>query len=70
MAAADASRVLDATREALVKRRLKLREYGASLGKIRFPASVALSRSRDVGPLLSATAALLEQAKARGGMRS
>ena len=66
MAALDASTIVEGAREALVRRRLKLRENDKPLGTIGFSAGVATARSRDVPSVLAATASLLQQAKARG----
>ncbi len=69
MTAAEAGAIVDAARERIATRRLKVRESGAQLGTITFSAGVSSSRGRSVPELVASADALLYRAKNGGRNR-
>lgn len=66
MATADAAVLLEAAREALTGRRMKLRENDEPLGTVSFSAGVVFSRSREPVAIVSAAERLVREAKEHG----
>lgn len=66
LSAGDCGTVVEAVRQALNGRRMKLFEDGTAIGTIDFSAGVAASRSREAGLVIAAAEQLLQEAKARG----
>ncbi|KQM64414.1 hypothetical protein ASE75_10630 [Sphingomonas sp. Leaf17] len=66
LSASEGGRIVDAVRQALAARRLKLFEDDTEIGTIGFSAGVAASRSRAAGLVIAAAEDLLRAAKARG----
>ena len=66
LSASDGGTIVEAVRQALAARRLKLFEDDSEIGSIGFSAGVAASRSREAGLVIAAAEQLLRDAKARG----
>lgn len=66
LSANDGGTVVEAVRQALTGRRLKLFEDGTPIGPVDFSAGVVSSRSRAVPAVVAAGEQLLREAKARG----
>ena len=63
---ADAAGLLEAAREALAARRMKLRENDKPLGMVSFSAGVVFSRSRAPALIVDAAERLVQKAKGQG----
>lgn len=66
VSASDVFQMVDNARQALAKRRMKLRENDKPLGMISFSAGIVSSRSRETAVLLDAAARLVRETKERG----
>lgn len=66
LSATDGGTIVDAVRQALTGRRLKLFEDDTPIAPVGFSAGVVSSRSRDAAAVIAAGEHLLREAKARG----